>query len=188
MSVEHTSRTGKRYYLHAKTTAAGKPSYFFSTDPEGQLAPAIPDGYEIYENANSQVFLRRRTVQVIQPKELAVVEDSLRKHEDPWRHWVEVKKNAIVVYHAGEMTGIDGMLKSFGRSPLSETARRRFASYQAVMRFTSVDKKDRVFVAERFCFRGSVDDWIPIGGPAPLAAHLRKFVKHLGRESFYELF
>jgi len=53
---------------------------------------------------------------------------------------------------------------------------------------TLIDKKARVFVAERFCFRGSVDDWIPIGGPGTLAAHVRRFIKHLGQESFFELF
>jgi predicted O-methyltransferase YrrM len=62
------------------------------------------------------------------------------------------------------------------------------ASYMAMLRFTLIDRKTRVFVAERFCFRGSVDDWIPIAGPGTLAAHVRRFVKHLGRESFYELF
>jgi hypothetical protein len=36
MSVEHTSRTGKCYHLHVKT-AAGKPSYFFSTEADGPL-------------------------------------------------------------------------------------------------------------------------------------------------------
>lgn len=188
MSVDYKSRRGQMWYLHAKTTATGKPSYFFSTGTAGQLVEAVPDGYEIYENVNSQVFLRKKTAQVIQPKELAIVEDALRKHEDPWRHWVEVKKDAIVVYHAGEMNGIDGMLASFGRSPLTETDRSRFATYTAMLRFTLVDKKARVFVAERFCFRGSIDDWIPIGGPASLAAHVQQFVQHLGRESFYELF
>lgn len=86
--VQHTSRTDRTYYLHVKTTATGKPSYFFSTDAAGSLA----------------------------------------------------------------------------------------------------DKKSRAFMVDRFCFRGSVDDWIPIAGRDTLAAHVRKFVKHLGQESFYELY
>ena len=187
MSIEHTSRTGKNYYLHVKTTAAGKPSYFFSTDADGPLAEQIPEGYEVYENVNGQVFLRKKTAQVILPKELAIVEDALRKNQDPWRYWVEVKKNAIVVYEAGEMKGIDGMLATFGRGPLSDTDRRRFATYMAVLRFTLADKKSRAFATERFCFRGSIDDWISIGGPGTLASQVRQFVKHLGRESFFEL-
>lgn len=58
----------------------------------------------------------------------------------------------------------------------------------AVLRFILVDKKARRFVTERFCFRGSVDDWIHIGGPGPLADQVSEYVEHLGRESMYELF
>ena len=44
-------------------------------------------------------------------------------------------------------------------------------------------------VAERFCFRGAVDDWIDIGGPPQeLPRVIGKFIKHLGRDSFFELF
>ncbi len=188
MSVEYKSRTGKRYYLHVKTTAAGKPSYFFSTEAEGQLVAAIPTGYELYENVNGQVFLRKKTVPVILPKELALVESALHRHGEAWRYWMEAKKNKIVVYEAGEMNGLDELSMEFRRRPLSDTEKRPRAHYMAVMRFTLIDKKPRVFVAERFCFRGSVDDWIPIGGPATLATHVKQFVKHLGRESFYELY
>jgi hypothetical protein len=133
------------------------------------------------------VFLRKKTKPVILPEELAIVENVLRKRDDEWRYWVEIKKKAIVVYEAGEMQGIEGILASFGRGPTSDTGKRRFATYMAMLRFTLADKKSRAFVAERFCFRGSVDDWIPIGGPDTLASHVRRFVKHLGRESFYEL-
>jgi hypothetical protein len=188
MSVQHTSRTGKTYYLHVQTAATGKPRFFFSTDPDGPLAPAIPDGYEVYENVNGQVFLRKKTKQVILPEELALVANSLRKREDAWRYWVEVKKNAIVIYEAGEMKSMDGMLATFGRGPMSDADKRRFASYMAMLRFSLVDKKTRAFVTERFCFRGSVDDWIHVGGPGTLADQVRQFVRHLGQESFYELY
>ena len=36
------------------------------------------------------------------------------------------------------------------------------------MRFVLEDKKQRIFIAERFCFKGSIDDWIDIGGPDSL--------------------
>ena len=57
----------------------------------------------------------------------------------------------------------------------------------AVLRFTLEDKEARLFVTDRYCFRGSTDDWIPIGGPGALAHQVEKFVKHLGRDSFYGL-
>ena len=188
MSVEHTSRRGRTWYLHVKTTAAGKSSYFFSMNADGQLVPAIPDGYEVYENVNGQVFLRKKTAQTILPKELAFVEGALHKHTEYWRYRAEIKKNAIIVHETGDMSGLDGLSREFRGRPLADNEMLPRAHYMAMLRFTLADKKSRFFVTERFCFRGSIDDWIQIGGPAPLAVQLRQFVKHLGRESFYELF
>jgi hypothetical protein len=60
-------------------------------------------------------------------------------------------------------------------------------SYTPLLRFTLIDVEERLFTAGRFCFRGSIDDWIDIAGPAPLAAHLQASIPHLGHDSFYEL-
>jgi len=62
-----------------------------------------------------------------------------------------------------------------------------FGTYAAMMRFRLLDEEKRMFQTERFCFRGGVDDWIPIGPEGPLGFLVAKFVKHLGRESFFEL-
>ena len=35
MNIQHTTRTGKTYYLHGGRGKSGKPNYFFSTDPNG---------------------------------------------------------------------------------------------------------------------------------------------------------
>ena len=99
-----------------------------------------------------------------------------------------MKKNTIVVYEAGEMPGLNAILAAYGRGPLSSADKSRFASYMAVMRFVLEDKKTRTFVTERFCFKGSIDDWIYVDGPADLADQVCKYIKHLGQESFYELF
>jgi hypothetical protein len=51
------------------------------------------------------------------------------------------------------------------------------------------DREQRLFLAERFCFRGAVDDWIDIGGPPQeLVIAIRKFIRHLGSDSLFELF
>ena len=188
MSVQYKSRLGRLWFLHAKTVASGKPGYFFSMDDGGALAESVPNGYEIDENINGQVFLRKKTTQVIRPDELALVEAALRKHGEPWRYRAEIKKNTITVHAASEMSGLSRLAVEFGRNPLTESECARFASYQAVLRFVLADKKSRAFCTERFCFKGSIDDWIFIDGPDVLASQIRLYVKHLGQESFFELF
>jgi hypothetical protein len=189
VSIEYTSRTSKTYYLHAGVTKTGKPKYFFSQKQDGALIDAIPDGFEIYENVERLVFLRRIPKQIILPEELALVETALRRHGEDWQYKNEVKKDTITVYECGaDIGGLSEMAMSFGQRPLSDAERSRFAHYMAVLRFVLVDKEARTFVSERFCFRGSVDDWIHIGGPGSLTDQVGKYVKHLGRESMYELF
>ena len=189
MAITHTSRTGKIYYLHAGVTKTGKPKYFFSMKQGGESVDAIPDGFEIYENVNGQVFLRKTPKQIIKPEELALVEAALREHGEVWEYQVEVKKNTITVYESGtDIDGISNMLMAYAGRPLSADEKLQRTNYMAIMRFVLEDKDDRLFITERFCFKGSVDDWIYVGGPAGLSDQVDKYIKHLGRDTFYELF
>ena len=61
------------------------------------------------------------------------------------------------------------------------------ATYMPVLRFVLVEKETRLFRPERFCFRGSVDDWIELGLPASLKKLSTEFIQHLGKDSFYDL-
>ena len=162
MSVEHVSRSGKVYYLHGKPGKGGKPNLFFSTDADGPLVDVVPNGFEIYENVNGQVFLRR-----------------IRK---------KLKKNIITIYETEVREGLSSALAPWVDPAKEKQFRIQHAYYMAVLRFVLTDPAQRRFAPERYCFRGSVDDWISLGPPATLPSLLKKYAKHLGKESFYDLF
>ncbi|MGK7910538.1 MAG: hypothetical protein AB4050_03505, partial [Synechococcus sp.] len=63
-----------------------------------------------------------------------------------------------------------------------------FETYSPMMRFVLVDVKRRQFVAERYCFFGAIDNWILIGEADELSKLVRRYVKHLGQDSYYELY
>ncbi|MEX2358764.1 MAG: hypothetical protein WEE51_10560, partial [Pirellulaceae bacterium] len=63
----------------------------------------------------------------------------------------------------------------------------KLANYSPMLRFTLEDTNKRLFSVERWCFRGAIDDWIFVDRPAPLAKQIKKYVRHLGQESFFEL-
>ena len=65
MAIEYVNRPGDAYYLHEAKTNIGNPKYYFSMKKEGDLVNSIPEGCEIYENPNAQVFLRKITPKVI---------------------------------------------------------------------------------------------------------------------------
>jgi hypothetical protein len=164
MAVEHVNRKGQTFLLHESRTKTGKPKYFFSMKDEGVLVDSIPEGSEVYENPDAQVFLRKKKPRFITDSEIAIVREALRKHAKNQFCMADVREKQIVVYHSE-----GGNL------------------YQKVLRFTLINDDCRKFAAERWCFRGSIDDWIPVSGCGDLAQLVQRYAAHIGKESFYEL-
>src|SRR5208283_2786431 len=145
MSVTYVNRKQQAYFLHEGKTKTGKPKYFFSKESDGILLDTIPEGYEVYENPNAQVFLRKKTPQVITNEEIELVRAGLRKFAPSQRCVVDVKGEQIIVYEA------------------------QGGYYHQMLRFTLTDEKNRRFSADRWCFRGSIDDWFPLSGYGELS-------------------
>jgi hypothetical protein len=188
MPITHTSRTGKTYYLHTGPKKGGGIQHFVSTHPTGQLAAGLPEGFEIYETVNGQVYLRRKKPPLIRGTEVDCLRRRLTKPHGALRYQVEASGNTLTVH---ESAGDAGFLREVApHLSASERARveERFAHYQPVLRFILVNPDRRLFAPERYCFRGSVDDWISIGPPGPLEKLAAKYCKHLGQDSLYELF
>jgi hypothetical protein len=164
MPVMHVNRKRDTYYLHAGKTKTGKPRYWFSTKAEGDLVDAIPEGYEVYENPDAQAFLRKELPRFIADEEIAIVREGLHKYAEDRRCMADVRERHIVVY-------------SSERGDL----------YQKVLRFTLIDEDRRSFTAERWCFLGSIDDWIPLSDSGNLSKLVQRYGPHIGKDSFYEL-
>jgi hypothetical protein len=164
MAVTHVNRKRQTFYLHETRTRTGKPKYYFSMKDDGQLVGAIPEGYEVYENPDAQVFLRKELPRFIRGEEIAIVREGLRKYAGDRHCMADVREKHIIVYDSE-----GGSL------------------YQKVLRFTLIDEGSRRFAAERWCFLGSIDDWIPLSGGGDLARLVEKYGPHIGKESFFEL-
>ena len=130
-SGTHTTSTSAGPRLASRSTGSPK--------AEGDLVDAIPEGYEVYENPDAQVYLRKIVPQIVTPEEVAVVKEGLKRFAPGQNCLVDVRKADIIVYHS-----------------------KRGSLYQKMLRFTLDDKKDRTFRVQRWCFRGSIDDWIDL--------------------------
>jgi hypothetical protein len=100
MPVTHVNRKRDTYYLHAGKTKAGNPRYWFSKSTEGDLVDAIPEGHEVYENPDAQVFLRKIVPQRVTPFEVAVVKKGLERYAPGQNCLVDLRKADIIVYHS----------------------------------------------------------------------------------------
>ena len=191
MPITHTNVKGKTYYLHQGTTKTGKPKYYFSMESAGLLAEAIPDGFEIYENPHAQVFIRRIPPKIITDEECQVVEDGMRKYAGVQDYKIDVKGNAIVVFTPNQSVEefaqlLKGLNPFIGAAKVRELFARS-AQYAPMLQFLLEDEQRRLFTAQRYCFMGSIDDWIDIGHGS-LTTLVKRYVKHLGQESYFELF
>jgi len=160
-------------------------------DGDAATADSIPEGYEIYEHpGNSQVFLRKIPKKIIEDKEKKLIEESIKKYSDIELFIVDIKKDSIVIYMPNQdVNTISGILNSYSRLPRSTNkGLESIINYAPEMQFSLLDKNKRTFIAERFCYRGSVDDWIYIGKPDSLDALVEEYIKHLGKDSFFELY
>ena len=194
MAITNVNRRGKIHYLHIGKTKTGKDKYYFSLKSSGTLAKTIPDGYEIYENPNAQVFLRITQPKLITDIEKAMIDKGMKKYSKVKDYQIDIKKEIITVYLADQDSDeLSNILESLARfhKPTESIDKivNESLTFSPMLRFILVDeeKENREFIAERYCFKGSIDDWIEIGGPDSLEKLVKKFVKHLGQDSFYEL-
>ena len=201
MAVHYTNRTGKTYYLRQGRTKTGKPRYFFSSQrhEKGQTVEDIPEGYEIYEHPeNAQVFLRKTRPQLITDIEKQLVKKYANKLARSKRYRVDCKDEYITIYESSADTEdlrniFGGFLNPASLCPgmtvdnaISALVSAADQHYTAMLRFRLADKKRRTFTAERFCFRGSIDDWIYLGGPDHLKNLTERYIELLGTDNFFD--
>ncbi|MBI5545693.1 MAG: nucleotidyl transferase AbiEii/AbiGii toxin family protein [Deltaproteobacteria bacterium] len=181
---EYVNRKGLRYFLCETKTKTGKPRYVFSREPTGTPVATIPGGYEVAESVNGVVSLRKAGSCQIREEEIAVVKSALAKHPRLRRCKVDARKRELVVYEA-HVEGLKQLARVF---PGRERALERVADnapLMPVLRFLLDDDKERMFVIERMVYRGS-GGWHGLDG-GPLEELAERYVRHIGRESFFEL-
>ena len=191
MPVEYVNRKGQTYYLHQCTTKTGKPKYVFSMKQAAHRVDTIPEGFEIYENPNAQVFLRKIQPKLIWEEEIAIVKSGMEKFSAVKFYLIDIKKNILTVFLADQ----DLDKRTEDLAPFSLLRKQqiyeqltRSITYSAMLRFILIDEKERKFSVQRYCFLGSIDDWINIGESGYLKNLVKTYVKHLGKDSYYELY
>ncbi len=196
MAVEYRNRKGEVYYLHTGRTKTGKITYHFSRKLKTSAVDEIPSGHEIYEHPEQgQVFLRSARPSAIGRFERDLVADAVRDQAHLEHFVVDVQDDHLIIYlpdtDGRELDRLidqlatwrmDDQLRSAARTKMIMHSR-----YSPMLRFTLHDPEERLFCLERWCFRSSVDGWYFLAGPAPLTTLLKMFLRHLGKESFFEL-
>ncbi|MCH7726769.1 MAG: hypothetical protein IH991_09855 [Planctomycetes bacterium] len=194
MAYQHFNRRGDTYLLQSSETSAGKRRFYFGRKLTGTPVEAVPVGYEVFESPErAQVYLRRERPTAI---EREIVAEGIRRLAPVDHFIVDVEPDSLVVYLPTKGTDEVNKLVHVLAGPDALRTRRfqeacdelvRQSDYEKMMRFGLVDEEGRLFQVDRWCFRGSLDCWVLVGGPASLSDLVEEFVGHLGAESFFEL-
>ncbi len=175
MTLRYTNHKGETYYLHKGTGKKGGSQYSFSKKEVGTPVKSIPNGYEIYEDLNGRVFLRKIVPIKISKEELSVVENSIRQYAKLENYKIDVKGKAITIYLPDkEIDDLRSCFDSlvFVNHFLLDESLRNILTYSPMMRFILTDEKVRKFRVERAGFLD--DDWFLLDGPIDLQQLTKK--------------
>ena len=201
---------GVTYYLHEGRTKTGKPRYLVKKtiqgvgdgEEDGKAGKGVavplkemPEGYEFSESINGVVSVRRvdsaatRANARIPEADVKAVRAEVARHAHLRRCKVTVDKGSIVIHEAqggvppellrelmgmGSGMGMGGALAGLGSG----------ARYEPVMRFESDDTG--TYAVFRMTYRGDGGWSYPLAA-GPLNTLLRRYVRHIGTDGFYEL-
>jgi hypothetical protein len=194
MPVTYTNRKGYTYYLCRGVNKRGNAYYRFAREVKGEPVDEIPEGYRVDESVNGVVSLVKDRPLEINPEEMAAVEAALARHPKARNYRVSAKDRQLLIYErvgpdADQLVAHFGGLGLFGAGAanLLREEEDRYAQFTPVMRFTLTDPERRTFRAERWCYLGSIDDWIEIGPQGPLRVLARRFTPLLGTDRLYDV-
>jgi hypothetical protein len=194
MSLQYVNRRGDRYYVLQGKTETGKPKYYCSKKNDGVPVESLPDGFEIHEApAKAIVSIRKIRPSRIMASERELVVRLARELAKASAVIVDVDGDSLVVYasDADPERATDIIRELVGSNAVPDSKVREWitltAQYSAALRFTLTDEENRRYNAERWCFRGSVDNWTPLAYEMDFEPLLRRFLPEVGQESFYDL-
>lgn len=195
MPVTYTNRKGRTYYLCQGVTKTGKPRYYFAREPKGKPVEQIPEGYEIRESVNGIVSLAKTRPAQILPEEVSAVEAAVGRHPRSQDYRINVKHDRIEVYELVGL-GADDLIGVLARKVLASpnladrirAEREQYGRFSPVLRFILSNEATRAYRVERWCYLGSIDDWISVGSMGSVEKLARQWIPKLGTDALFEVY
>lgn len=193
MPVTYTNRKGSTFYLCKGATKTGKVRYSFARQAKGEPVEQVPAGHVIRESVNGVVSLARAQPDLLEPRELAVVEQALRRHPPARNYRVSVKRNMIEIF---ERVGPDAdeLIREFAKIGLGSRMDEQIKSnleqhsrFAPVLRSILTDEQARIFSVERMGYSGR-GGWLNVYASGKIEPLARKWVPRLGTTALFESF
>ena len=190
--MKYVNRKGDVYYVFQGVTKTGKPKYYVSLKAKsdaGKQIDSLPNDFELYEDpTDARVSVRKKQHSGIHDFELEFLRGRVATEAQNVIARVVIQGRSLVIYESPNIGNFDHNSQRMGGLPNFAIREMQYTSQMSpAFRFKLIDKQERIFEAQRFCFRGSVDDWVSLHHEGPLDELCESYLKHMGKESFYEL-
>jgi len=185
MPIEYTNRRKEKYYLKTAPTKTGKTQYCVVKNIKKmnpvELVDEIPPGFEFYEEPkDARVYFRKIPVYNISDEEVEIIDSVMKKHETVSDYIIDKGVNDITIFISNP-----GDVFSYGDEivPWFREGLYFYRRYEDGLKFVKTGKK---YSAQRFCYLGSVDDWITMESSEDLRYLAEKYCYHIDKESLYD--
>ena len=189
MSIQYTNRKKKIYFIHQGKTKKGNPKYTLSQSTHKAL-DAIPEGYEIYENPNAQVFLRRIKPRLINKNEELLVQEVLKELIEKKYCKIIIEQKTITIYLADQ--DVNRMRELVKDSPKAqeeelEVIIDQIITYSPVIQLILFSPEERLFIVKMVDYEEGERIWEVVEDPGDLESLLSIICQEIDIEAYYQL-
>jgi hypothetical protein len=192
--VKYTNRMGDTYYLHTGRTKTGKVRYFVAKTIRQGVRSAMPDGFGFAESINGVVSVSKTDVSAarIPEADRALASGEMARHAHLRSHRIETIKAELIVFEPMGAISED-VMTAMGRGPSMDPAApgttvvgmRSKVRYVPVMKFVP-SPQPGVYSVYRMTYRGDGGWSWPLAS-GPLHKLLKRYLRHVGTDQFFEL-
>lgn len=190
MPFQYVTLNGDVYHLKQSVNARGTTLYHLVKNKKGPYLDAMPEGYEIFEDPNGRLTLRKDGPKLISDDELQLVIDGMRQYSTQPKFLCDRHKKTITIYTCFEMDTAF-LAKRLNLGPvetlLLEARYREFRPfYDPEMCFVLVDPKERLFSPKRLFINRRLHGMRTIGDSDTLENLIPRYVRILTKHSAIE--
>lgn len=191
MSISFSNVKEKKYFIKKKLTKKGNTTYCMTKKEDEKCLDKIPEGYEVFEKYDSgMMFIRKVKDRLFDEDEIKLIESELKKNETVLDFRLDINGDTIKIYTVEDdpftdSKKDDGSFLSRFRNDNMIHLLRRFEERMKIK--IEKEEGEKIYVLERFCYRGRIDDWIAIGYDDELKLLAKEYLPHLGKESYFNL-
>ncbi len=192
MAKSFKNSKGKVYFIKSKLTKKGNTTYYMTKKEDEACLNEIPAGHEVFEKYDSGLmFVRKKQKSLFSLKEINSIKASLDQNASLVDYRISITGKEMAIYTVEKETNdriAESPLSSFFKMAQSNQYKSAWQNFEERMKvIIHQNKSGKEFEVQRYCYRGSVDDWITIGDESDIAEIGKKYLIHLGKESYYEL-